>query len=334
MELSIVIVSYNTKDYLRECLQSLERFIVKGIEIFVVDNGSIDGSTDMVATDFRRSTLIRNEQNRGFAAANNQAIIRSTGRYIMLLNSDTIMLEGTLQKIISFMDQHPDIGIIGCKLLNTDGSLQPSITSFPNLIKDTLNIALIGTVIKNTPGMRTWISRIGRLLGVSASRFDDHATTKEIDFPRGACLTIRRTAMDQIGLLDEGYFFADEELDWCYRAKQQGWKVYYYPEAAIIHHDHGSIKAIMGKAFVQIRKSGLHFYQKHYGQLSTIVMKILISAILLVKCFYISCCLLFYRSKRQELLARREIYWATIRLYYDRKFRELNVFSEMPFRYN
>ena len=334
MELSIVIVNYNTKDYLFDCLQSLSSFKDNGIEAFVVDNASTDGSPDMVAADFPWVTLIRNEQNRGFAAANNQAILRSIGRYIMLLNSDTIMLKGTLEKIISFMDQHPDIGIVGCKLLNTDGSLQPSITSFPNLIKDTLNIALIGTVIKNTPVMRAWLSQIGKIIGISASRFDDHAITKEIDFPRGACLTIRRTAMDQIGLLDEGYFFADEELDWCYRIKQRDWKVYYYPEAAVIHHDHGSIKGIMGKAFVQIRKSGLHFYQKHYGQLRTMVMKFLISAILLAKCFYISCSLPFNSSKRLELLARREIYWATIRLYYDRRFRELNVFSEMPFRYN
>jgi len=334
MELSIIIISYNTINYLRECLQSLDRFRDKEIEVFVVDNGSIDGSPERVNANFPWVTLIQNKQNRGFAAANNQAILRSVGRYIMLLNSDTIMLEGTLEKIISFMDQRPDIGIVGCKLLNTDGSLQPSITSFPNLIKDTLNIALIGTVIKNTPAMRTWISRIGRIFGVSASRFDNHAVTKEIDFPRGACLTIRRTAMDQIGLLDENYFFADEELDWCYRAKQQGWKVYYYPEAAIIHHDHGSIKGIMGKAFVQIRKSGLHFYQKHYGRLRTMVMKILISTVLLVKCCYISFCLLFKSSKRRELLARREIYWAAIRLYYDRKFRELNVFLEMPFHYN
>jgi len=182
--------------------------------------------------------------------------------------------------------------------------------------------------------MRNWLSRIGKLIGASASRFDDHVGIKEIDFPRGACLTIRRTAMDQIGLLDEDYFFADEELDWCYRIKQQGWKVYYYPEAAIIHHDHGSIKDFMGKVFVQIRKSGLHFYQKHYGPLRTVVMKILISTVLLVKYFAISFCILFKRSNRQKLLARREIYWATIRLYYDHKFRELNVFSEMPFRYN
>jgi GT2 family glycosyltransferase len=334
MELSIIIISYNTLNYLRECLQSLERFRDKGIEVFVVDNASIDGSPEMVTANFPWVTLIRNQQNRGFAAANNQAILQSAGRYIMLLNSDTIMLEGTEGKITSFMDQHPDIGVVGCKLLNTDGSLQPSITSFPNIIKDTLNIALINTVIKNTPVMRTWFSRIGKILGASASRFDDHAETKEIDFPRGACLTISRTALDQVGLLDENYFFSGEELDWCYRIKQKGWKVFYYHEAAIIHHDHGSIRGLSGKVFVQIRKSTLHFYQKHYGTLSTEVMKLLVSSVLLTKCVYISFCLIFKSSKRQQLLARREIYWATIRMYYDRNFRELNVFSEMPFRYN
>ena len=334
MRLSIVIVSYNTKELLRECLTSIERTGTNALELFVVDNASSDGSPEMVRRDFPGVKVISNSRNVGFAPANNQALRQCTGKFIMLLNSDTIMLEGTIEKIIAFMEQHPDAGVVGCKLLNTDGSLQPSATSFPNVIKDTIGIALKGNVLKNNPVTRTIISRVGKIMGMSASRFDEHLQTKETDYPRGACFTIRREALDDVGLLDEEYFFTGEEMDWCYRAKQKGWKVYYYPDAAVIHHDHGATKQMMGKVFVQTRKSALRFYQKHYSPVKTELMKFLVSLVLIWKCVFISFALLWRPSKRRILLAQRESYWALIKVHYLPEFRKLNVFFEMPFRYN
>lgn len=334
MELSIIIVNYNTINYLFECLLSLQNVNKNKVEVFVVDNASTDGSPEMVKEKYPWVKLINNEKNLGFAVANNQAIIQSYGSYIMLLNSDTVVLEGTIDRILSFMNQNPDVGIVGCRLLNTDSSLQPSITSFPTPLKDAIAIALKGSILSNTPKTRAVLSRLGSVFGLSASRFDDHSLTKEIGFPRGACFTVRRQLIDEIGLLDENYFFTGEEMDFAYRAKQHGWKVYYYHEAAVIHHDHGATRQIMGKVLVQTRKSTLRFYHKHYKRSSTELMKLLLAVVLLFKCFIISFCLLFNLSNHRELLARREIYWAIIRMHYDSKFRELNVFSEMPFHYN
>jgi len=334
MKLSIIIVSYNTIDYLRECLSSIAQFRIKEMEVFVVDNASIDGSPDMVKTEFPWVRLITNSQNVGFAPANNQALRQCSGKFSMLLNSDTLMLEETIAKIISFMKQHPEAGVVGCKLLNTDGSLQPSATSFPNVIKDTIGIALKGSVLKNNSVTRAIISHAGRILGMSASRFDEHLQTKETDYPRGACFTMRREALDQVGLLDKEYFFTGEEMDWCYRAKQKGWKVYYYPDAAVIHHDHGATKQMMGKVFVQTRKSALRFYQKHYGVFKTELMKFFVSLVLFWKCIFASIILVLRTSKRHFYLAQRESSWALIKVHYLPKFRKLNVFFEMPFRYN
>jgi GT2 family glycosyltransferase len=334
MKLSIIIVNYNTIGYLRECLTSVGQFGIKEMEVFVVDNASNDGSPNMVNAEFPWVKLITNNKNIGFAPANNQALRQCSGKFIMLLNSDTLMLEDTINRIVSFMEQHPEAGVVGCKLLNTDGSLQPSATSFPNVIKDTVGIALKGNVLKNNPVTRAIMSRVGRILGMSASRFDEHLQTKETDYPRGACFTMRREALDQVGLLDEEYFFTGEEMDWCYRAKQKGWKVYYYPEAAVIHHDHGATKQIMGKVFVQTRKSALRFYQKHYSPLRTELMKLLVSLVLLWKCIFASIMLVLRPSKRILLLAQRESCWALVKVHYLPEFRKLNVFSEMPFRYN
>ena len=334
MNLSIIIVTYNSNEFLKECLQSLHNKTNDEIEVFVVDNNSFDGSPELVESEFPWVKLIRNKKNLGFAAANNQAIKQCKGRYIMLLNSDTVMLDGSVEKILTFMDQYEKAGIVGCKLLNTDGTLQPSVTSFPNVLKDTVAISLKGSVLQNTPLARALISKIGKIFSFSASRFDDHSKTKEIDFPRGACFTIRRKVIDEIGLLDDNYFFTGEEMDFAYRAKQKDWKIFYYPEAAVIHHDHGATKQIMGKVFVQTRKGALRFYQKHYGWFHTEAMKLLVSSVLLFKCITISLHLLFPVSKRKQLLAQKESYWILIKVHYNSNFRKLNVFSEMTFHYN
>ena len=333
--LSIVVVSYNSAIYLPECLGSIAATAGEmRPEVFVVDNKSTDGSASLVEDEFPWCRLIRNQENRGFAAANNQAIVQCRGRYIMLLNSDTVMLPNTLEGIVAFMEDHPRVGVVGCKLLNPDGSLQPSITTFPNPLRDAIAIGLKETVLKNDPRTRAWLAPIARFFGLRLSRFDDHAVTKEIDYPRGACLIVRREVVDQVGLLDESYFFGIEEMDWCYRMKRGGWQVYYYPEASVIHHGHGATKQMMGKVFVQMRKGALQFYEKHYGRGKTEAMKFLVSAVLTLKLLGISFRLLFAPSDSQRLLAQRESYWTVVRMYYDRKFRALNVFFEMPFRHN
>jgi len=332
MKLSIVIVSYNTIDLLHDCLESIKRHILQDVEVYVVDNNSCDGSSRMVESEYCWVKLIKNDHNLGFAAANNQAIQLSNSSYIMLLNPDTVMLPETLPGIIAFMDQYPEAGVVGCKLLNPDGSLQPSVTSFPHSLKDAIGIGLKGFCLKNDPVSRKWISRFVRLFGFNASRFTDHSEIMEIGYPRGACMTIRKNALDQVGLLDPDYFFTGEEMDLCYRIRQAGWKVLYYPEVAVIHHDHGSSRHMMGKVFVQTRKSALYFYEKHYSSFHTFLMKIMVSAVLLLHCIFLTLWLI-PSGHNKEILARREVYWFVIRLHFDSGFRSQNVFSEMIFRY-
>lgn len=332
--LTIIIVSYNTKFMLQACLTSIQETSKDEVSVFVVDNASSDGSANMVASEFPEIILIRNQKNLGFAEANNQAIKKSDSAFVMLLNADTVMLPGTVQKVIKFMEDTPSAGVVGCKLLNTDRSLQPSVTSFPGVIKDTAAIALKGSILSNNPASRKWMSRLSKLLGFNASRFDDHSSIKEIGFPRGACLTIRQEAFQKVGLLDPEYFFTGEEMDLCYRIRQHGWKILYYPDAAVIHHDHGSSSHMMGKVFVQTRKSALRFYQKHYGTKRTEMMKFCVSSVLLMKIVFNGLRIPFVKTKRHDLLCANESYWAIIRVHYDQKFCKLNVFSEMPFRYN
>lgn len=335
MKLSIIIVTYNSIEYLSDCLKSIQNTDKDKFEILVVDNNSVDGSPEFIESEFPRALLIRNNENVGFARANNQAIKICKGRYIMLLNSDTIMQAGAIDKIISFMDHHQQAGIVGCKLLNSDGTLQPSVTSFPNVIKDTIAITLKGSLLQNTPGARAKLSKIAKVLGLSASRFDDHSQTKEIDFPRGACFTIRKKVIDEIGTLDENYFFTGEEMDFAYRTKQKGWKIFYYPDASVIHHDHGATKQMMGKVFVQTRKSALYFYQKHYGWFKREAMKFVVSLVLILKCAVMSARLIFSSPKmKKQLFAQMETFLMLIKIHYNPKFRDKNVFSEMHFKYN
>lgn len=335
MELSIVIVSFNTREILKECLASIMENVDPALEyeVFVVDNNSSDGSVEMIHKLYPSVRLISNSMNRGFAVANNQAIVRCTGNYIMLLNSDTQILSGTAIKIISFMEARPQVGAVGCKLLNLDGSLQPSIYTFPYWLKDTLSVCMEGNALKDNQKLRARLGPFLRLFGVRFSNAGNHAIASEIDFPQGACLTVRRKVVERIGLLDEGYFFAGEEADWCYRMKGKGWKVYYYPEASVIHHRRGSCKGMEGRAFIQTRKSALRFYEKHYGRWETELMRSSVSIVLFLKMLGTGFRLMF-SSDRQKLLARIEVYLAVLRLHYDRNFRAMNMFYEVPYLYN
>lgn len=334
VDLSIVIVSYNTCSILRACLASLRDTADPSVvcEVWVVDNASRDGSAEMVSRDFAEVHLLVNADNHGFAAANNQALVRCSGRYVMLLNSDTIMLPGTLAGIVRFMDQHPRAAVVGCKLLDSDGSLQPSITSFPTLTKDLVNMALRGNVLNNTTSTRRRLAGVSRALGISMSRFDTHTDTKEIDFPRGACLTARRAAIDQVGLLDEQFFFTGEEADWCFRMKRAGWQVFYYPEVAVVHLGQGSTSGPDERRYLQVRKSSLLFMQKHYSRAYVSLSKALLSALLLARVILDSLRLALTRD-RAPLLRRREMWWSQLRLYLAPAFRAHNMLSDPLFRH-
>jgi N-acetylglucosaminyl-diphospho-decaprenol L-rhamnosyltransferase len=250
--LSIVIVNWNTRDLLAQCLISIERHPPRGAcEVWVVDNASADGSPSVVRERFPWVHLIENRENVGFAAANNQAIRRSEGRYILLLNSDTEVRPGALPALAAFMDGHPRAGAAGARLLNADGTLQPSC--HPML----------------TPGREFWrllfLERLWPRATYPMHRWDLE-TPRPVEVIKGACLLLRREALDEVGLLDEGYFMYTEEVDLCYRLVQAGWQLWWVPRAEVIHREAQSSRQAAERMYLQLYRSKVQFYRKFGGR--------------------------------------------------------------------
>ena len=241
MDISVIIVNWNTRDLLLKCIRSVYE-TVQGIafEIWVVDNGSTDGSQDAVKADFPLVQLIENTQNRGFAAANNQALKRMTGRYALLLNSDAALTEGAAQKLLAFMESTPTAGMACGQLLNPDGTRQNSIANFPTLL----------TLISNETFLRILFPE------KFPSKRRNYPGPIPIESGIGACLMIRKTAMDAVGIFDENFFFFFEETDWAYRMRQAQWGIYFIPSARIIH--------AQGKSAGNSVASRILFYRSRY----------------------------------------------------------------------
>ena len=276
MDVSVIILNWNTRKLLQECLQTLLR-LQHGIdvEVIVVDNASSDDSRDMVRREFPGVTLISNPMNLGFGAGNNVGIPVSTGRYVLFLNSDTQVTEGALKALVDYADTHPDVGILGPKLLNADGSLQYSCRQYPNLATGFLH---------NTP--------LGRLLPKNRFAADylmknwDHATPRNVDWVSGAALMIRRTLLGQIGGFDEDYYMYCEDVDLCWRAnhtlikEQVGlpstWLVTYLPDAVIYHYIGKSSDMAPTRMTYEFHRSQYLFYKKHYRAQTPLVLRWLI----------------------------------------------------------
>ncbi len=250
-DLSIVIVNRNTRDLLLDCISSVYATVPPlSFEIWVVDNGSSDGSIAAVERAFPDVRCIRNEQNLGFAKANNQALRRAEGRYLVLLNTDAVLTPSALATIIDFMERNKNVAVCGGQLLNRDGSLQNSIANAPTLATELLNKSLLRRLNPSRyPGKE--------------QRFQ-HPT--EVESIIGACMVVRKEAVDKIGLLDESYFFFFEETDWCRRMTESGWRVYFHPEARIYHLQGESAKKVIVAARIEYWKSRYTFFRKHYSQ--------------------------------------------------------------------
>ncbi|HEY3230904.1 MAG TPA: glycosyltransferase family 2 protein, partial [Roseiflexaceae bacterium] len=202
IDVSIVLVSWNTRELLLGCLAALPA-AVGGLcaDVWVVDNGSTDGSVEAVRSGHPDAHIIQNERNVGFAAANNQAIVASAGRYVLLLNSDTIALPGSIERLVRFADARPAMGVVGAMLLNPDGSFQASFADFPSLHSELLSATGLGARL-----FGHWYPNYGPRRSQRARR---------VDYIQGACMLARRAAIEQAGLLDEQYFMYSEETDWC-----------------------------------------------------------------------------------------------------------------------
>ncbi|HAZ14432.1 MAG TPA: glycosyl transferase family 2 [Bdellovibrionales bacterium] len=263
LNLSIIILSYNTSGLLRDCLQSLSTNTPPATEIIVVDNASSDDSVSMVERSFPRVRLIRNKSNLGFAAANNQGIKVATGRFLLLLNSDTIVTENSLSSMTTFLESNPLYGACACRLLNADGTLQVSAYRIPSL----LNIIIHSTIPLRRlfPGL------------VNTYPSQQFETDFDAEYLSGACLLVSSNAIAAVGALDDNFFFYAEDVDWCKRIRKE-FNIRYLHKPAIIHLCGGSTKG--GTVSLpsrwsqkQHRRSLLLFARKHYKITGLILMR-------------------------------------------------------------
>lgn len=259
-DLSIVIVNWNVRDLLRDCLKSVYaawRADRDALEVIVVDNASNDGSSAMIRAEFPRVVLIENWDNVGFTVGNNQAIEQALGRYVMLLNPDTEVLDDAPGSMVRYMDDHPHVGVVAPKLLDPDGTVQPSRRRFPTLATAFLESTVLQQWWPDNKVLRAYYM---------CDTSDDE--TQDIDWGVGACLTVRRQITEQVGLLDETFFMYSEEMDWCYRIKQAGWRIVYLPAAEVIHYGGQSSKQVIAAQHIHFQRSKIRFFRKHWGALA------------------------------------------------------------------
>ena len=278
-DLSIVIVNWNVRDLLRRCLHSVMSSLQLPtsnfqpptsnlqIEVIVVDNASSDGSVAMVEEEFPQVRLIANSENVGFTVGNNQGIAISRGRYILLLNPDTEIVGDALTTMLAYMDDHPQVGALGPQLLNPDGSIQSSRRRFPT----------IATAFLESTILQQWFprNRVTRHYYIT-DRPDDEV--QEVDWVTGACLLARRETIEEVGLLDEGFFMYSEELDWCRRIKAQRWQLIYLPTARVIHHGAQSSEQVKSFQHIQFQRSKIRYFRKHHGPWQAAVLRLFILA--------------------------------------------------------
>lgn len=253
MDLSAVIVSFNSRDDLGPCLASiLEHTAGIEYEVIVVDNASRDGSPDLVAAEFPQVRLIRRPDNGGLARATNEGIRASFGELIAWMNPDLRLAGNVLEAMVRYLRQHPDIGALGPKLLDPDGSLQLSCRRFPGF----------RTAVFNRYSLATRLFPKNPFSAHYLMADFDHQAIADVDWLSGAFLVLRRQALEQVGLLDEGYFMYSEDVDLCQRLHRAGWRVVYFPEVAVTHHIGRSTEQAPNRMLVERHRSMWRYYRR------------------------------------------------------------------------
>lgn len=253
--MSIVIVSWNTREILRDCLLSLYQNPPQSeFEVIVVDNDSADGSAGMVEDDFPNVALIKSPSNVGFAAANNLGFKVAKGDYILLLNSDTIVLGDALQKTLEYAQSKPDYGVVSCRMLNSDHSLQHNCFMLPSLLNSLIFLSGMYKIIPKS-----------RFFGRAEMTWWNYQGEMDVEALKGCFMLVQRRALDEVGGMDERFFMYSEEIDWCYRFSKKGWKLGYFPGAEIVHLG-GASAAKLGPDRALIKdKSNVLYMRKHYS---------------------------------------------------------------------
>ena len=255
---SVVVVTFNSRPMTRRCVEAVrEAAAGTPAEVWLVDNGSLDGTAEAVAEAFPDTRVIRNRTNRGFAAANNQALRRARGRYWLLLNTDTVLERTALEAMVGYLEAHPRAAVVGPQLVDEKGNRRNSVHTFPSLATELLNRSLLRLMFpRRYPGRRT--------------RFSGPA---QVDALLGACMMVRAEAAREVGLLDEDYFFYYEETDWCLRFRQAGWQVVFLPEVPVVHLTGGTVRGFARARSVERHRSRYTFFCKHRSRAALWVLR-------------------------------------------------------------
>jgi hypothetical protein len=303
-DISVVILSWNDREHLQECILSLRECAnSRQIEILVVDNASTDGSAELVQTKFPEVKLLRNSENLGFAKANNLGIKASQGKYVCLLNSDIKVLKGCLDALADYLDRHRDIGIIGPKVLNGDRTHQSSCRRFPGLWNNFCSATGLAVAFRET-----------KLLSGEHMFYFKGNRIQEVDVLVGCFWMTRRAAIAEFGLLDEDFFMYAEDVDWCRRCWEAGWRVVFFPAAQAIHYRGGS-SANQDPIWVAVTQqhSILRYWRKHHGLAGWLSIACLMFAHKMARLCAAALNGLLQPSQQQESKARIRVMGACLR---------------------
>jgi GT2 family glycosyltransferase len=274
VDVSIIVVAWNVRQLVYDCLKSVYDQ-TRGIsfEVIYVDNGSVDGSTEMVRREFPQAKIIQNADNKGFIRANNQAIEIAQGRYVLLLNSDTIVLDNAIAKVLAFADQHPKAGAVGCRVLSPNGELQQNCFQFYSTLNMLFDALFLSRLFPNN-----------RFFGRKFYGGWNYDSVREVDVVIGCFSLVRMEAIKQVGMMDETFFVYGDDIDWCYRFVKAGWKVLFTPVGQIIHYGGQTTRKAANKFALQLYGSYLINVKKHYSYLTFLM------------CRWLTACYLFLRA--------------------------------------
>lgn len=306
-DLSVIIVTYNSRADIARCLQSLQQHCTGvALEVVVFDNASADGTADLVASSFPAVRLLRHAENVGFAGANNRAVTQATGRHLLFLNPDTWVDADLASALVRFLDSHAPAGGCAPRVLNPDGSLQRgSVRAFPTLT----------TLLYDQLGLsRLWprSPRFGHYL----MTWWDHQQQREVEQPMGACLAVRREAFAAVAGFDEGYFMYFEDVELCRALHNTGWKIFLLPEARVFHVGGQSTSPVVASNFPEFYRSMYRYFRRHHGRAATLLAKVLVTMGEIGKLFTLLVLLAtarlharptYWRSRRQQFLSHGRV---------------------------
>lgn len=291
---SIVIVTWNCKKFLQECLDSLaEQRRSPQTEIIVVDNASVDGSPELVRDSYPEVTLIRSSENLGFTKGNNVGIRKSSGEYVLLINPDVHVLDGCINKMLDYMEKNPRIGLLGPRMLGADGKSDRSYMGAPTLWNLLCRALALDALFPKS-----------KLFGGFLMFYFDRSQTAEVDILNGWFWVTRREALDEVGLLDENLFMYGDDLDWSKRFRDAGWKVVYFPEAEAIHYGGGTTARAPVRFSVEMQKANFQYWKKNYGKISQLAYRSIIGLHQLTRMIAYSLLFLNPMTNREDARAK------------------------------